>query len=78
MKAFIKTGKKYLGMIVPALEAAEALIAEGKDEEAMALLAGLPLQSKAMILSMKDFSILHSGKLVLQLAHGKVILLDLV
>lgn len=55
MKAFIKTGKKYLGMIVPALEAAEALIAEGKDEEAMALLANVPLQSKAMILSMKDF-----------------------
>ena len=55
MKAFIKTGKKYLGMIVPALEAAEALIAEGKDEEAMALLANVPLQSKEMILSMKDF-----------------------
>ena len=55
MKAFIKTGKKYLGMIVPALEAAEALIAEGKDEEAMTLLANVPLQSKAMILSMKDF-----------------------
>ena len=38
MKAFIKTGKKYLGMIVPALEAAEALIADGKDEEAMLVL----------------------------------------
>ena len=55
MKAFIKTGKKYLGMIVPALEEAEALIAEGKDEEAKALLENVPLQSKAMILSMKDF-----------------------
>ena len=42
-------------MIVPALEAAEVLIAEGKDEEAKALLANVPLQSKAMILSMKDF-----------------------
>jgi len=30
MKAFIKTGKKYLGLIAPALEAAEALIEEGK------------------------------------------------
>jgi len=55
MKAFIKIGKKYLGLIAPALEAAEALIAEGKDEEAMALLESVPLQSKAMILSMKDF-----------------------
>ena len=45
MKAFIKTGKKYLDMIVPALEAAEVLIAEGKDEEAMELLANVPLQS---------------------------------
>lgn len=55
MKAFIKSGKKYLGLIAPTLEAAEALIAEGKDEEAMALLESVPLQSKAMILSMKDF-----------------------
>lgn len=53
MKAFIKMGKQFTNMIIPKLEAAEALIESGRDDEASVLLKDLPQQSKALTLGTK-------------------------